>query len=928
MIKGLYTAPPGAPILRGVAHALARETQGDMDLARQAFILLPTRRALRILEENLLEAFGTPTVLLPKLMTIGDIELPDEENEGKPPPRPIGGVERLYSLIPFIEAEGFAKNGFEANWRMAQDIVKLIDLLQTEELGPEALDKIPYDQQAQHWQDSGGLFRTIAQKWLAHLKDTKRVNIAEARSLRIDRLIKGWRKKMPEHHVWLVGSTGSILAVRRLMHAVLDLPQGAVLLPGLDKEMDDAAWEILPEAHPQALLKSTLTTLGYDRREVRLWPESLTSEEKTKRAAWLSQALSPLPQQNISAADNIAILTAGTLQEEVEAIAHLCAVELRTNPASTIVVVSNETSLPQRLAGILCLYGIDADASAGIPLSDTSLGMALSSFIRFLCPNVALADVWAALKHPQFAPLWPWAERQETLAAVEDILRDPLRCPGAIEDVLPLLDPAFAKEAAMLRNEARKARSLPEWAAFLRLHSPAFVKAGSVTGKLAAEAVERALDELAASRLPRPLPIKDAAGILCDTLLHLVCRPPSIAPKIHVLGTLEARLIEADLAILQGLNEGNWPDAPRPSPFLSRGMRKEVGIPDSERQAALSGHDFQQAFLTDRVVLTRAVRDKDGPTLPARWWLRLKAITPPIIWHDMEDRGRIILAQRHALHRPDQLVSVSAPAPTASADTLYQPLSVTSLETWRYDPYSYWAKHIARLKKLDPLFPEISAATKGTVWHDLLKNFVKDFDPHAGNEHNGRLFDQTVDHVLAKHQLPPHRLRLWRARLAGLRDNMIVLENERREMAAPHSLEQDYEGVVDGFKLRAKADRVDKEGDRLTLSDYKTGAVPSMTDVKLGYACQLSLLALIVGKPMAKLEYLQIKGGRVPPKSVELDWDDAFAAETQQGFSAWVRLFVENGQAFVSLADQGGDHHKKAQDYLHLARHQEWGGRA
>ena len=71
---------------------------------------------------------------------------------------------------------------------------------------------------------------------------------------------------------------------------------------------------------------------------------------------------------------------------------------------------------------------------------------------------------------------------------------------------------------------------------------------------------------------------------------------PTPHPDIMIWGTLEARVQGADLVILAGLNEGVWPEPPKPDPWLNRKMRQEVGLLLPERQIGLSAHDFQQAI--------------------------------------------------------------------------------------------------------------------------------------------------------------------------------------------------------------------------------------------------------------------------------------------------------------------------------------------
>ena len=72
--------------------------------------------------------------------------------------------------------------------------------------------------------------------------------------------------------------------------------------------------------------------------------------------------------------------------------------------------------------------------------------------------------------------------------------------------------------------------------------------------------------------------------------------------------------------------------------------------------------------------------------------------------------------------------------------------------------------------------------------------------------------------------------------------------------------------------MRAKADRIDRlAAGGLSILDYKTGGVPSMTQVGAGYAPQLPLAAAMaragafegIGEAVtAQLAYWRLRGGR------------------------------------------------------------------
>ena len=67
------------------------------------------------------------------------------------------------------------------------------------------------------------------------------------------------------------GSTGSQPATRMLLGVIAQLPRGAVVLPGLDREMDEDSWQKLDPSHPQFGLHELLGALAVERAAVPDW---------------------------------------------------------------------------------------------------------------------------------------------------------------------------------------------------------------------------------------------------------------------------------------------------------------------------------------------------------------------------------------------------------------------------------------------------------------------------------------------------------------------------------------------------------------------------------------------------------------------------------------------------------------------------------
>src|SRR6185312_4377943 len=97
---------------------------------------------------------------------------------------------------------------------------------------------------------------------------------------RRDRLIALEAERLRAAHsgpVIAAGSTGSMPATAKLIATIARLPHGAVVLPGLDTDLDDDSWKLIaggeddgPAAgHPQFTLHALLARMEILRGEVK-----------------------------------------------------------------------------------------------------------------------------------------------------------------------------------------------------------------------------------------------------------------------------------------------------------------------------------------------------------------------------------------------------------------------------------------------------------------------------------------------------------------------------------------------------------------------------------------------------------------------------------------------------------------------------------
>ncbi len=254
----IATIPAGQPFADVLAADLLDRhgPDGDGTLA-DALILLPTRRAVRSLTAAFLRASAGRALLLPNIQPLGDLDddepamlSPDRSAEADIPPA-IGSLSRQMLLSQLVLQADAAPDPASA-FGLAQSLADLIDETATERLTFAKLATLAPEQFQQHWQETIHFLRIATDAWPKVLAERDEIDPARRRELLTARLAKHWRAHPPETPVWIAGSTGSVPGTADLMAAARDLAAGCIVLPGLDRQMDDSdrRFAIQEPVHP------------------------------------------------------------------------------------------------------------------------------------------------------------------------------------------------------------------------------------------------------------------------------------------------------------------------------------------------------------------------------------------------------------------------------------------------------------------------------------------------------------------------------------------------------------------------------------------------------------------------------------------------------------------------------------------------------
>jgi ATP-dependent helicase/nuclease subunit B len=977
----VFNMPAGVSFVDALAERLIEESGGDPLALARIEVLLPTRRAARSLRDAFLRACDGRPLLLPRLRPLGDLDAeelvmsaPEEAADvfGGAVPPAIPVMRRQMLLARAICKGPNPPARFDQALSLARELGRFLDQVQTDGLSFEALAGLVPADHAAHWQETLEFLKILGEVWPQIRAAEGGIDPAERRLKLIQAQAARWRAEPPDHAVIAAGSTGSLAPVAELLSVIARLPNGRVVLPGLDRSSDPGVWAAVEAdpTHPQHGLARLLQRLELAPAEVQDWPTARKHEERRDRHALIMAALRPAPVADLAgykgptplelalALTGVRRLDCETPEIEARAIALLMREALET-PGRTAALVTPDRGLARRVAAELKRWKVEVDDSAGVPILQTPPGLFLRLLAEAAAEGFAPVPLLALLKHP-FAALGLAPERCRRLVRAFErrVLRGPrpaagLSCLAAAArsvdhdprpaELMDVLEPLLAPLDAAYRRKPVPFREL------LDLHQQA-------AERLAASARERGADRLwageAGEALAHAIRDLDEAGrdldevapaefpaMLEAMLQGLAVRPRyGRHPRLFIWGPLEARLQRTDLAILGGLNEGTWPAEPQPDPWMSRPMRAQFGLPPLERRIGLAAHDFVQGAMAPELVLTRSVRVEGTPTVPARWLLRVGALLAAL-GHPGLARPAGFASWAAELDRPERVRPMEPPQPRPPVNTRPRQLSVTQIGTWMADPYAIYAKHVLRLKKLDPIDAEIGPADRGNLVHRILDRFVAlhpDALPEDAEARLLALADEIFREASAGH---PAVWAYWRPRLERIARWFLEAEQRRRHEARTLRTEVSgritFPAALKDFVLTAKADRVDRLADgRLAIIDYKTGGAPSKKQVAHGTQPQLPLEAAIAtaggfegvpAAPVGELAYWRISGAREPGEICAIaEGADAarLAAEAVQGLTHLIATFDDPMTPYEPIP--WPERIPRFSDYRHLARIAEW----
>ncbi len=929
----VFSIAPGVPFLTTLVSSVRSgafdwpgpDPSNPLALASTT-IYVPTRRAARALRALFAETGGTRSAILPVIKPLGEFDedaaffaSPDAEELSLDPP--IASDERILTLARLTSAWSkqlghdapsliagenimLPSTAADAIW-LARDLAGLMDEMEREGVTWHELAKVDSDALAGWWQHTVKFLSIVTEAFPAYLAERGLSDPVAHRNAVLRAEARRLSDFPPAGPVIAAGSTGSIPATADLLAVIARLPQGAVVLPGLDKQMDEATWAHIGAidapasicGHPQFGLMKLLSKLGAMRADVQ--PLTEPARHLQAREKIISEALRPADTTDLwgasagnhgEALSDVVLIEAPGEREEALAIAIALRQALGENREHTAALVTPDRNLARRVSAELLRFGIVADDSGGTPLANTPQAALFQTLIRCVFAPAGPVDLLTVLKHPlskfgrESAVSLRAAETLELVALRGNIGEVDAQTLGdrferslleAAErsrraDWMDRVSGADIEAARQIAKSFRDALApLQALAAAPHVSVPEAVHAAvaafemigcDAEGSLAAlydgdhgEAFAAHLRGLVSAETGFVFSPEAFPDVHSALIAGKAVKPKTGSdPNIFIWGSLEARLQEVDTIVLGSLNEGSWPGAMPEDPFLSRGMKSSMRLDPPERRIGQAAHDFQMAMGTAKVILTRSLKSDSAPSVASRWLQRLTAFIGKTDTEAMRARGAQYLHWATEIDALPNMDLERRPEPSPPAELRPRHFSITEIATLRSDPYSIHAKRILKLLPLDPLIRVADERERGTLFHAIMAQFIETRIDLSNEEKACRALRRIALMSFEEQQYPFEVLALWQPRFDELVEGIVQMERLRGDdIKASHTEISAARTQIpnSSVTISGRADRIDERHDGMVdIIDYKTGTAPTVSQARALVDPQLALEAALTGR--------------------------------------------------------------------------------
>lgn len=997
MPQNIYNISANYNFLQSLVHFILQKYQDNPLFLAKITILLPSRRACRVIKEIFLEQNTSGAAILPNIKAIGDFDIEDVIDSNLTKNIQKNSISELkYRCLLIEEIRKFNKktNFFGKNINSNQiDLIasNLNDFLQEidrEELDLDNLENIESDDLASHKQKILNFLRHFGSNWRNILVKNDIISKTNWQNKIIDLNRDFLEETQPKNPIFIAGTTGSLKATSRLIKTISKLENGFVILQNLDQNITPEIAEELEENHPQFLLNRLLKSLEIVPKSVQNIAFEPFKQSDKNLQKLLHYAFLPAKRTGIwskitnldeNYIKNLTLIECKNNFDEATAIALIMVKYLQENNKTNIGIVTSDNSLANSLKVILEKFDINIDNSSSNKLPKSEFVNYLLAIAKLFNNEFKASNLLTILKNKVTKAGFEDDFYNDNLKIFElEILRKnfSLKNLKVIEKkVLELKNDDLTKWFLHINKTLEIFNSTKNEANFLKIIEKNLESAKNLSKN--AQNQEN-LDNLTGSAefydfiedLKENAPNFEIEQEIYYQLLRQFISSYSFEkkqnhhPRLHILSPIEARIMNFDVVIVANLNEGDFIAQTNTQNWLSRKMRLNFGLFDTTRKTGMSAFDFCNYLGNKKVFLTRSITKNNAPTSKLRFLLKLETLLKAAnakneiddgqYWHFLLEKFNFSFISHQPTFDANFSHQTIGDTPCGERknktnnnfekelfcyeknnfanpelEKRLKRISVTDISKWIRDPYYIYAKRILKLQKLNKIDEEASFANFGNFVHEVLENFIKNYEKIDQNKRLEILINDYGKKYFQKYFLNEESYLLWWSKFENIANWFVKNEENLRKNLKNSITELALNTQIEGVKITTKIDRIDFDNDNnIRIIDYKTGLIPTNSDINQGLEPQLAIESLIFllnnenldKNSIKSLQYYALKG-RDKNEIKDLHKDEikiqTLITAANEGIKELIKLFNQQKLPFYSCPNP--DIYKE-NDYHHLAR--------
>ncbi|GMO66066.1 MAG: double-strand break repair protein AddB [Rickettsiales bacterium] len=935
----LFNIPFEYDFLKEIVSVLKNEN------LQNTIIFLPTRRSCNEFKRILFKETKEKAIFLPTIKAIGDIDY-DEEILLKNNNAYLQKTNEIkYKITLLQEMLEWSKNcnidffrvlNINQICTLTRDLENFLNEVVENELSLDDLSKVIDGDYTEYWQQILDFLQVFGKRWNNIKAEKKLISQKEYTINSIKYNIDYYKKNQPTKNIIFANIKVNIKSTNEFIKTLLQYDNCSYYFYGLDKMMNnDAEWKEVDFYHNQYLFKNLLKVLEKKRDDVK------NIKEASNLSNILSSAMLPVnftykwkeKQILIQNVNNIKIIKTNNSFDELSVI-----VDIAINNTDILAIIVNDEVFANQLENTLKQYqGIQVINAFGNKFSRIEYIKYLFLMLDVIKTNFQTIQLLSLLKHP-YTHFGYEKDELDTLTELLEnyVLReiDEEGYDAIIEKIsnITIQNQKDTKKQDLTNfiNKIKDGLTITpngDFAFLLQEHINIFNNIAQIkyynnieeNEKIYSQ-IQNFLAQIIEETAEFNVENLEEYSYILDYLLSNKSYNTgySIRPSITIISPKEATCIRYNKVIIANCNDDSYPAPISIDPYMSREMRKKFGLPEVELSIGASSYDFQQLLFNKNVIMTMSLKDSGINKIKTRFLSRIETF---LKCQGIEPLTEEIF-KRKKINNKDRIF-----IPRASFNPSYDKrpseLFYSHIKDLINNPYNFYARNILQLRKLKDFKENKVFILFGDAIHDAFEKYVTNYE----KKDKDKLIEYGKE-AFARHFVNKVSRELFFIRFEEIANFFIEEDEKSRQNGYKISAEiKESVRLKSNILLSAKIDRIEKDGNKINLIDYKTGNAPNKKSVENGLQPQLPIEALIMQKLNKDCEVEQLLYWQTQGKGDNNEKDDVITinlkenknlvAKTEKAIDLLIDKYYEKLDDYIAIDTENNE-------YEHLSRVEEW----